>query len=909
MSEPQGKEIPRSAVLSNSYAASGADRTRPPLAQLGRYLLLNRLGEGGMGLVYAAYDPDLDRRVALKLLRPNTPGDAELARARLLREAQAMARVSHPNVVPVFDVGILGDQVFVAMELADGGTLSEWIKAQTRSWQELLEVFLKAGEGLLAAHEAGLVHRDFKPANVLLGRDGRVRVTDFGLALKVHASAEDLLDENTATESLSTPISSERRMLEQNITETGLVMGTPNYMSPEQFAGEDVDARSDQFSFCVSLYTALFRRRPFDPVSMRQAVQSRSRPSDETGTVSLSPRKATDKVVTVPQVIEEPPRDIKIPVWVRRAVMRGLAMEPAARFDSMRGLLRALSQERTRQHQRKILLFSGVGVLSAAAVVAFAYQRTHVCTNAGQPMEDVWGPLARQQLEASFQNTKLPFAPDLAHRVAGVLDTYALSWKQQSVAACEATRRQGAQTEDLLSRREACLERRRHEMRALLGVFAQADRPVVEKSLDAALALPSLQDCADLEALTEQRRLPAEPTRRLEIQRLERRLAELKVLLNAGRTAAAKALAQELEAPILAAQHSPLSAELHYIQGALKLQAVAGEEALPELWLAAQEAEASRMDRLKIAALSRIFVLQANAKRTAEADAWSGMTEAALRRIDGDPELEGEVAISQGQKVLAEGRQKEARVLLERALVLNARILPAGHPKLGRITFLLGVTLYRMKERAQAAEMLTQALKQTEAALGPLHPDTARRHSLLGVVLRELGELPKALEHAQAAVKILKATLGEGDLVVGAYTDEVGQCLLGLKRYPEALEAYRQALEIKRKLLPPDGEPLQYSYDGVGQALLAMDQPREAIEPLRKAASFVSVSDDVRADSGFALARALWRTGRTADARAEAEKAREGFARAGQEQRADEVTAWMTALPRSVPASARSGRR
>ncbi len=163
---------------------------------VGRYVVLDRIGAGGMGVVYAAYDPELDRRVALKLLRPDRFG-GDAGRLRLLREAQALARLTHPNVVAVYDVGTFGDRVFVAMELVEGETLRQWLRAEPRSprpWREVLERFLPAGRGLAAAHAAGLVHRDFKPENVLLGRDGRARVVDFGLAKALADAAEEPRD-------------------------------------------------------------------------------------------------------------------------------------------------------------------------------------------------------------------------------------------------------------------------------------------------------------------------------------------------------------------------------------------------------------------------------------------------------------------------------------------------------------------------------------------------------------------------------------------------------------------------------------------------------------------------------------------------------------------------------------------
>ncbi|ATB33227.1 serine/threonine-protein kinase [Melittangium boletus] len=251
---------------------------------LGRYLLEGTLGQGGMGVVYAARDPMLGRTVALKLLRPGLGGDE--ARARLVREAQAMARLAHPNVLPLFELGMEGEHVFLVMERVEGPTLAEWLRARERPWREVLAILLQAGEGLAAAHRAGLVHRDFKPGNVLVGADGRPRVTDFGLVRDAEVG-----------------------------TEGEAVAGTPAYMSPEQLAGREVDARGDQFSFCVTLYEALYGVRPFDTRAREERSRWRRMPRPR------SPR---------------PPRAL------RAALDRGLALRPEDRFPSLDALLAAL---------------------------------------------------------------------------------------------------------------------------------------------------------------------------------------------------------------------------------------------------------------------------------------------------------------------------------------------------------------------------------------------------------------------------------------------------------------------------------------------------------------------------------------------------------------------------------------
>ncbi|MCB9570262.1 MAG: serine/threonine protein kinase [Myxococcales bacterium] len=241
----------------------------PPEGRLfGRYTLLRPLGRGGMGTVYAAYDEELDRKIAIKLLRGDPrerASEGEGAGAgegahHLLGEAQALARLSHPNVVQIYDVGVIGGQVFLAMEYVQGKTLREWEREAPRSWREVVALFRQAGEGLAAAHDAGLVHRDFKPDNVLVGEDGRVRVLDFGLAARRERGATGEGDELSARTLSSISRSDLRSASATGVTRT--LVGTPAYMSPEQHLRLEADGRSDLFAFCVALYEALHGERP-----------------------------------------------------------------------------------------------------------------------------------------------------------------------------------------------------------------------------------------------------------------------------------------------------------------------------------------------------------------------------------------------------------------------------------------------------------------------------------------------------------------------------------------------------------------------------------------------------------------------------------------------------------------------
>ncbi|EDM76994.1 serine/threonine kinase family protein [Plesiocystis pacifica SIR-1] len=304
-----------------------------PAVKVGRFSIVRKLGAGGMGVVYMAYDEELDRRVAVKLLR-STDTDT-IGRARMKREAQAMARLSHPNVVTVYEVDSHEGQLFVAMEYVEGDDLRGWLDAGARPWPEVVAVFCQAGRGLAAAHEAGLVHRDFKPDNVLVGRDGRARVADFGLAHVFEALHEEESETVSSGEFAET------------LTRTGAIMGTPAYMAPEQYAGERGDARSDQFAFCVALWEGLFGERPFRGRTLAQLSAAISE-----GRIA-APEGASAGAV---------------PEWLTAAVRRGLAAEPDARWPSMEVLLEVLTDDPRARRTRRLRW--GLSTLLVGAVLA-----------------------------------------------------------------------------------------------------------------------------------------------------------------------------------------------------------------------------------------------------------------------------------------------------------------------------------------------------------------------------------------------------------------------------------------------------------------------------------------------------------------------------------------------------------
>jgi len=307
----------------------------PPGTAVGRYVVVECIGAGGMGVVYLARDPELGRRVALKLVRADgASSPSSSGRARLLREAQAMAQLSHPNVITVHDVGTFSDGVFLAMELIEGGTLADWFRGKERSWREVVDILRRAGDGLAAAHAAGFVHRDFKPDNVLVGDDGRVRVTDFGLARSAEARDASGLAETRPADLLA------------SMTRTGTLLGTPAYMAPEQLAGAPADVRSDVFSFCATFYEALYGVRPYQGSTLNELRDAIAKGSMHRGASAT-----------------------RVPAWLRRLVVRGLRSDPDARPQGVRALFDAIDARLARGRKRSVL---GVVVGIACMAAAFA---------------------------------------------------------------------------------------------------------------------------------------------------------------------------------------------------------------------------------------------------------------------------------------------------------------------------------------------------------------------------------------------------------------------------------------------------------------------------------------------------------------------------------------------------------
>lgn len=459
-----------------------------------------------------------------------------------------------------------------------------------------------------------------------------------------------------------------------------------------------------------------------------------------------------------------------------------------------------------------------------------------------------------------------------------------------------ATRVRGEQTEELLSMRMVCLDRRRKDLAALTGLLAEADAKMVERAVDAAAALPSLQPCQDITSLAEQSPLPADPTLRASIEKLGGQLSEVKALHDAGRYKAGVELARKLEPEVVATSYLPLQAELRYHLGWLLQQSGDAEGSIHQLEESFDTAETGRADRLRVEALTKLIYVFVNNGHPEEAERWGKVAQAVLSRVGNEPTLALDLMGNLGYVALLRGRYQESRDYFEKARALADSTLAPDDPKRAKVSHGLGLAALRMADYPKAIALLDESLKQTEAAKGKLHPEVATRHTMLATAYRESGDLEKALAHVQQALEVRRATQGPEHPAVADTLDELGMTFIAAKRYDEAVKTFREALEIKRKALGEDHPDLSYSYDGVGQALLAQGHPAEAIEPLRKALSYEDTEPEGLAQTGFALAKALWDGGPSpGPAREEATKARERYVKLEKPKEVAEIDAWLSA--------------
>jgi serine/threonine protein kinase len=726
---------------------------------VGRYVVLDRLGEGGMGVVYRAYDPELDRKLAIKLLQAKPGGSSGGGASWLVREAQALARLSHPNVVAVHDVGSLpGDQVFVAMELVDGTTLRAWLRTP-RPWREVRAVLHAAGQGLAAAHRAGLVHRDFKPENVLVGADGRVRVMDFGLA-RLHHDRAASEHELTAKSPLS-----------DSLTIAGSVVGTPAYMAPEIFGGVLADARTDQFSFGVALYEGLYRVRPFEPKALARGDAS-------------------------PPV---PPKDANVPARLERIALRAIAADPAQRFASMDELLAVLAIDPTARNRRVLLAAAGALAITGAIGGAYvlASSRSELCRGAEKRLAGVWDARIKSAVHDAYAATKLPYAEGSFSALAVALDRYANEWTAATTESCEATRVRRDQTEEVLELRQTCLDDRLQDLASLTQVLSETNKGAVDQGDKMISGLTPVASCANIAALKDPLRPP--PELALAVHGLAARVSHVRALMIAGRFLEGLTLASQIRRDVETLGWKPMIVDLDLMRG-LSL-AVTGNysDGADAFTAAVWGAEQVRRDDVVAhAALSLAEIAAQGQGRSGEAQIWLGLAKAANKRFGNDRRIEQRTDETEGIIDALDGRVADAIAAHERALAAGRAMWGNDSPLLWEDEHILGTTLSKEGRYVDAIPHIEHALALRQQVVGTEHADIALLLSNLAAAYSNAHD-PRAKDTFDRALALREKLFGKNSPMIAPTLNNYGMMLMRAGDPKAALPYIENALALTEK--------------------------------------------------------------------------------------------------------------
>jgi tetratricopeptide (TPR) repeat protein/predicted Ser/Thr protein kinase len=787
-----------------------------PGQTIDRFVVLGLVGRGGMGEVYAAYDPKLDRKVAIKLLRASDA--AKDHQHRLLREAQAIAKLQHPNVVVVFDVGTYRDSLFLAMEYVDGRTVGAWLKAASRTPRRILDVYLAAGRGLAAAHAAGLVHRDFKPDNVMVTRDGQVRVMDFGLATTARGDGGP----NAADHPAGKP------------AKTATMMGTPAYMAPEQFAAGATDARTDQFAFCVSLHEALTGERPFAGSTILGLMTS-------IAAGEISPALAKSGV----------------PSWQRKVLLRGLAADPNARYPSMNALLAALQTDPTAPPRRLAAAGLGIAALSVALWGAGRH-RTNApvdrCGGGVERLATAWDPPGtparrRAAVERAFRGTRDGFAAQAFAAVAGYLDDYAAAWLGAYRDACEATHVRREQSSDVMEMRIGCLNDRLVELRALTDELATANAKVVQNAVPGVSSLVPLARCADVRLLRNVVRPPGDAATRARVEALQTQKAKLLASTLSGRCDAVRAIEKDVIAGARQVPYPPLLAEVLLASGKVEDTCGGrGETLVRRYHEALTVALSSGHD--PIAAESAALLSSTLADRERQlvaARQWHAMGEAIVNRMGGTPLLQ--IALDQAAGIISQREHDAAASLaaLERARLGTIKFRGAAHPYVGLILNAEGLSLHYAGRDAEALGLLRNAEVIFWNVVGPDHPWAAMALANQGEVLNGLRRWVEARAAFNMATTIWTKEDAEPARIASCQTG-LGLAYLGEGRPLDAIGPLEQALAARdQKTTAP--ELVGETRFALARAVWSKPAERPRALALARAArhDYASVADGERA--------------------------------------------------------------
>jgi|GEM_PF-3413536 len=873
-----------------------------PGGQLGRYVLLARLGAGGMGVVYSAFDPELDRRVAVKVLRRTRAGD------QLREEARAIAKLAHPNVIAVHDVGEADGEVFVAMEHVEGQTVREWLRTQragasgassasgstgastgssastARSSSEILDVFVQAGRGLAAAHRAGLVHRDVKPSNIIVGSDGRARVLDFGLA--------------------------------RSEAEEGVIAGTPAYMAPEQKRGAKIDARADQYAFAVALSEALFgdAARDDDSRDAKRDHDARdAKPDPDADDADARDAKhAHDAKHDADACDAKPAHDAKhdadardakpahdakhdadardakhgdihasddmhasddihakrtaaaqrdadarqegnardadarrawdarrdgvprasgppVSERVRKALRRARSERPEDRFASMEDLLGELVPPPPRmRYWVFVAAFVSIAIVGAIVLAMTRTRAVASCAHAGDPIDLVWSTAKQPALRAAFGATGLPFANAVASSTVEQLDAWTARWRAQADASCRATVVDKVQPAATHALRQSCLEGLAQQLAPVVALVMAPDAEVIARASSLTETLPAPERCGDIAGLGALPPLPPAEAARTEIEKLREELATYEAALVAGR-------AEQVRAEVLAVQrradatgYAPMKARARLLLGRLEVSAAHYAEGIAALHVAAQAATAARdLETLADVWVELSKALGNDLRTYDEAEIFDGYARALIGQLPDRDARTLDLAFARCNRNVTAANAVATGKHCEEAIALGEKaarpsVVNAARARLGHFQRLQGDP-----ERALAT--LQAALAEAIALHGPQHPEVAIAHYVLGIALIERESFDAGIAQLRQALAIREIAFPGGNVQVAESLVGLGDALGASGKAAESVTSIERGLAILESIKQGESAHAANAHILVGMSLQELARDDDAL--------------------------------------------------------------------------------
>jgi tetratricopeptide (TPR) repeat protein/predicted Ser/Thr protein kinase len=815
-----------------------------PALQLGRYIVGERLGHGALGVVYAAHDPELARDVAIKLVRPGPiEGEAtEAAQARLLHEARALAKVSHPNVVHVYDVGTFGTQVWVAMELVAGGSLRTWLAQQQRSRAEIVAVLAAAGRGLAAAHAVGLIHRDVKPDNIVIDANARAYLVDFGLARAQAAPPTAGGVEGESIDEVTNP----------TITHSAALAGTPAYMAPELFRAGEVSEYSDQFAYCVTAYEALNGHRPFDGRTIAE----------------LAARVSAGLREPPPTGRASPPRRL------RRAIERGLARDPRDRHPSMDALLAQLDPPRW----KGLALTAGLAAVVAGPIVGAAtfLGMSQRCTDAGAGIQAQWNPEQASRLRQRIVDAGPAYAIAVADGVVRGLDGRTQAWQRSATEACEAHAR-GEHSTPRFDAELACLDVARHRISTVVETLSRADADDVEGAVALVERLPAPTRCLEGRTIDPWLESPGDATVVAEVTALRGDLAELEVLGSGGEFATTAARGEAVLARAVELGVRPLQAAAALQVGDLWQRAGEAERARAFLTQALWTAQSTTdLEQVVRAAIELVYLEGVVRHDLEQATVWHDLGQSTLLAMGGDPELSGGLANAWASSAYARGdfdaaaagylaaiddltvafgedsgklvaplnnlavmyiqlaRFDEADERLVAALRIVVDTLGPGHPDNAGIAQSRAELAWRRGDLAGAERLYRQALEIHRASLGDEHRATVGNELNLAAVLASSGRGAEAIALLDGVLARARERFGPEDPLVLAGLETMANARAELHDFAGALAVHREVLAARERGLDPGHVDVGTALDNVIADLFDLGRRAEAAPLLER---------------------------------------------------------------------------